>query len=586
MKTSRRLAAGAAVGLFGVLILFRGLYGRDPATAIWGGSGEQNLIYWILEWGHHVLGERWDWLDFWHANAFYPHAHSLAFSESLLSAQVLYTPLRLAGLGPLPAMHLTLALTCLFAAALSYRALCRIGGFTSLEIAAVVYVSHFGLSMTAFLGPHLQLFGFQSAPPFFLYLYLYLRDWRAGDLLAACLAYAAGACFSAYTAPMIAVAGAIVAAPLLVRACVSQGIGRVARGVAVALPVAAVFAAVLYLVQFRHYARIGAQMPMDYSAEAPFYSAKLSSLFSLPSPTSLWYARDRYAWGQWEYAYFPGWAVMRLSGLYAAAACVTAIVARRTGRCGAREASGRVPRMLSWYAAGLFAVCWLLSLGPLIVVAGRAVPGPFAAILRAAPPLAALRAPGRFGMLIGLPLALLAVCALRVYCRGWVRHALGILVFAAFVIESLPAVGVGRFSIPHRGVYERLGPHVAAGEPLLVLPAARRDLMQTVRLRMAHLTASTLHWGRIVTGHGSRETRELARLSELDRDFQAGDAGFDELARLGGSLGISKVLVFPRDYAVEQRRQIEQYLAGLPPGRIVLPGGEGVLFTLPGAGDL
>ena len=77
-------------------------------------------------------------------------------------------------------MYLTFAGFFLLGVFLTSKALNRLGCFSVVERAVIVYGAHFCLCMTAFLG-HYQLFAFQLAPPFFLYLYLYLTRWRFAD---------------------------------------------------------------------------------------------------------------------------------------------------------------------------------------------------------------------------------------------------------------------------------------------------------------------------------------------------------------------------------------------------------------------
>ena len=99
---------GLAVGLLGTLLLFNDLWGKDWSATLWGGKYDPRFLYWTFQWGHHALFERWDWLGYFNANIYYPTEASLAFADPVLSAMVLFSPLRWIGVQPLPAVYLTL----------------------------------------------------------------------------------------------------------------------------------------------------------------------------------------------------------------------------------------------------------------------------------------------------------------------------------------------------------------------------------------------------------------------------------------------------------------------------------------------
>ncbi|NDC36979.1 MAG: hypothetical protein EBZ48_02885, partial [Proteobacteria bacterium] len=205
---------GALVGLFGCAVLFRALLFVDPNTTLWADQFDARLLHWIAEWGYQIIVQRGEPLNFWNAPSFYPHRGTLAYSDSLLSAQLFYSPLRAVGVPSLTALYLTLMGVCLLGCALSMVAIGRIGGFSTIESVLVVFISHFGLSISGYL-PHYQLFGFELAPPFFLFLFLYLRDWRLADLMGLLFCFAFGVCFATYLAPMLVAVAIVVAAPML-----------------------------------------------------------------------------------------------------------------------------------------------------------------------------------------------------------------------------------------------------------------------------------------------------------------------------------------------------------------------------------
>jgi len=94
---SNFLWPGFCVGIFGIFLLFRNLIGIDISTSIWADNFDPMLLKWILEWGYHSLFILNDPANFYNANSFFPHANSFAYSDALLSAQIVYSPLRLMG---------------------------------------------------------------------------------------------------------------------------------------------------------------------------------------------------------------------------------------------------------------------------------------------------------------------------------------------------------------------------------------------------------------------------------------------------------------------------------------------------------
>ena len=139
-------------------------------------------MYWIVNWGYHILFELRQPLSFWNANSFYPNSLTLAYSNSLLGIQLLFAPLRMLGITPLTAIYISLAGISIIGATFTQYALYRTGYFSLSERILITFCAHFSLSMTSFF-IHYQLFGFHFAPPFFLFLFLYLRDLKKRDLV-------------------------------------------------------------------------------------------------------------------------------------------------------------------------------------------------------------------------------------------------------------------------------------------------------------------------------------------------------------------------------------------------------------------
>jgi len=168
-KFASSLGLGLAVGLLGITLLFKELVFAKESSVLWANDFDPKLIYWIVNWGYHVLWEIKQPFEFWNANSFYPNHTTLAYSDSLLGLQFLFTPLRLLGIAPLASLYISLASICLIGSAFTYRGLYRTGYFSPAEAVLIAFSAHFGLNVINFAN-HYQLFGFQLAPPVIIYL--------------------------------------------------------------------------------------------------------------------------------------------------------------------------------------------------------------------------------------------------------------------------------------------------------------------------------------------------------------------------------------------------------------------------------
>ena len=65
---------------------------------------DTNLIVWIFE-RNYIALKSFDLMNFWNASSFYPYSNTLAYSDSMISGQLFYFPLRLIGLEPLTCIY-------------------------------------------------------------------------------------------------------------------------------------------------------------------------------------------------------------------------------------------------------------------------------------------------------------------------------------------------------------------------------------------------------------------------------------------------------------------------------------------------
>ncbi len=564
---------GALIGLFGAALLFREWWLSGTRNAsLWANDFDPKLIYWIVNWGYHILFEQRDWANFWNANSFYPNIATLAYSDSLLSLQLFFIPLRALGIPPLASMYLALGAVCVVGAALTKHALDRLGYFSTAEATFITFAAHFGLSMVSFFN-HYQMFGFQLAPPFFLFLYIYLRDLNYKDLLIVCSLFSIGVCFATYLAPMLLILSSFMCVPLVAKQIKLLGIrtliGRVGPG-GIIIPV--IFAVVLYWVQIAPYVQVLKSLPKPPFEEMVTYSANFDSIFHDFSIYSIWYGHKNYSiFGQWEYAFSPG--VLLLSFgfgylLLLAGSQVKRVIAAfgRPGRFhGTRTGTDRheIEPALILFMVILLVSCIVLSWGPFIKT-NHSVRLPFYYLARIVPGLDNVRAPGRFGIFVGFPLAIFSIAFIRFFStdrskRTWLL--LGMFAFA--VVEAFPTYPIFPFLIDKQGIYQWVSKAIQPGTPLLELPVLGTDNLGTIQLAMQQLDGSTIHWGKLVAGYGAKTSPQYNDLLQLDKQIQNGHSDLTEVFKFGMKYRISYYLIHIDRYdfnvAEEWRRVFRRF---------------------------
>ncbi len=547
MESHTKDTAGAAIlrgltaGLLGVLALFHSLLGKEVSQTLWADNYDARLLHWIAGWGYKAIVEFRSLRAFWDAPSFYPHAQSLAFSDSLLTAQFFYTPLRLAGVEAFAALYTTLAAICVAAAVLSAVALQRIGGFSRVEQLLILYVSHFGLSISGYL-PHYQLFGFQFAVPFLLFLYLVFRDWKGSDLVSCVFCFCAGTGIATYVAPMLTALGLVLVVGQLTSEDSRQ---RFLRGFQ-SLRLSSVLGALLLLAallffQLLPYAQALTQLPKQTSDEAALYSAHLTSLL-IPAfgGNSLWYAPGDIAqFGAAERAFFPGCLLAFGLSFF--------LFLRAGTRWGflstnAKSEIGIEPGFIH-YLTLLLLAGFVLALGPYFAP-WKWFKLPFWFISWIVPGLERVRAPGRFGIVLGLPAVCLTICFLRSLSLSSTALQRTLWVFGILVLfETLPAYRTFTFERDPKQTYRRLATLIAPGTPIIQLPVAGADPLRTVQRTTEQLHGTLIHGGKIISGYGASTTAEATSLAKLDLRLQRGLARPRDLARFAKSLAISWIVI-------------------------------------------
>lgn len=543
---------GIACGVFGLLILFRGLIDVKLSSSLWADGFDPNLIYWILEWGHHSLFQSGSLSNFWNANQFFPHLNSLAYSDSFLTAQIFYSPLRFLGFSPLEALYGFLFSITILGCILTDIALVRVGGFNNFERCLIIYIAHFSMCITNFL-VHYQLFAFQLAPSFLLFYYLFLRDLDGKILVFLSLIFFLAVGVSTYFAPML---GSVVLLTSWVAfkkikseyfsTTLINGIKKTINqiGLLNSLITTSILIA-LYKVQLEPYLKLFNKLPTQDLLETASYSAKLWSLFTQASTSSFIYKPFDFQNGYWEYSYFPGIILLStlLIGIY------KFIIFRKNPYHVLKNSDYQ----LLYFLFFIILISYLLSIGS--KTGNIYLPGYL--ISKIIPGFASIRAPGRFGMLLSLPIAILSVYVLRYFFDQHVKNMffkntkyvfLVIFYLILVVFDSLLDSKIIKFEISHQGFYQNSKKYISEGEPTLVLPLAKEGHIETILNFMDQMKGSTFHYGWIVAGYGSRSTSEVNKFVDLDRGYQNGKNSVEELILEAKHIGIRKIIIFPEDY--------------------------------------
>ncbi|MBX7143368.1 MAG: hypothetical protein K1X79_02870 [Oligoflexia bacterium] len=529
-----RLPIALIVGVLGTALLFHSLLGQPFSSTLWADNYDARLLSWIAEWGYQVIVVRGSPLDFWNAPSFYPHTGTLAYSDSLLSLQLLYTPIRLLGAAPLTALYLSLALLCVAACMLSASAMSRLCKFGPIETALALLVLHFGLSIVGYL-PHYQLFGFQLAAPFFLYTFLWIRDAQPKDLFVAALLFVLATCMAAYLLPMLVTLALICLLPFFIQSLRARGIAAQLRPLGSVWGVLIVTLLItLYLAQVRHYLRLEkSTIAVSSYSEAWLYSGKPWSLI-LPAKggNSLWYTPPPHKarFGDAERAYFPGYLVLALFSFG---------IIRASKSSSFSEFSPHTSAFLLF----LFVSAFVLALGPYV----HSFRMPFFYLGHIVPGLEHVRAPGRFGILLSLPLAIFAAAGLAqlrssLKASGksaWICGLVALLV----LVELVPSYRTFHFDSDADGAYKSLAKLLPAASPIIELPIAGGDNLKSISRITEQLHGTLIHGGRVFVGYGAKNSPEAEALAYLDLKLFRGKARFRDIIHFAEQHGVSHIIV-------------------------------------------
>lgn len=451
---------------------------------------------WRLSWIAHHL---WHPGNLFDGNIFWPDKRTLAYSDAVLLQGILGAPFIAMGVPPMAVVNgltiLALASSAFFAYLLAHR-------LTGHRGAAIVAGLVFAFS--SYRRVHLNHLELQWAQwmPLALWAWHRLLDTgRMRDGLLCALAIALQVLSSLYYAMFLAIGLAVIAVVTLV-----SRRGRIAGPALVGLTAGAVVVAAIAAAY---------RVPYDYARERlGDRSVEETSRYSARPHNFLTVTRDSLLYrdvlsheGEGETELFPGVTPVLLAG----AALVPPITATAIA-----------------YGATL-GVSADLALGP----NGFLYPG----LRERIGSLKALRAPGRFGILVQLALGVLASLGLARMARRWPRAGGWLIAAACVLIVAEYATGpldVQRLPVKPSPVYRWL-----ATEPKLVTLELPTPPPQALPYADPfYMYASTWHWQPLVNGYSGHYSRRYLDIVEVMPELPD-DAAVEELTRRG----VQRILV-------------------------------------------
>ncbi len=471
-------------------------------------DSDPGLVMWTISWVNHALMTQP--LDLFAANAFYPSAGSLSFSEHAFGLAVLVFPWSWFSANPVVPYNLLFLLTY-FASAAGMYALCWY--YTRSRAASFIGGLIFGFCFfRAHHFGHLTLIANQWFP-FLILIFHKLRERFAWWPAALWVALFVLQCLTNwYNAAFITlILTWIMAADFIRQRWNLRAFGRFA--------LCGVLAAVLILPFYIPYSRHPA--PDDYS-ENEIFSADLMTYFDPPFNTMLGrYLEnsDRWIWG--EKSIFIGFLPFLMA--------IAGILAGR-GRC------------LIWTYCSLGAIALVLSLGPTGLNLGGWMP--IAHLYDLLPPIGKLRATARFSVIVVFCVAVLAALFLsRIRHAKWWLPPVTLIVLLEFYpvgFDWNPAT-VAAFEPRPVDIWLREQNTPESGKVVLELPDySGTDLWFR---ESAYMLYSTQHWMKLVNGYTRYYPADYLERFRLYSRFPA-----EEAIEAMKSIGVDYVVVHSEEY--------------------------------------
>jgi len=516
--------------------LLQSFAGAIPSSRVGSDPGIQAFI---LGWDWHALTAHP--FRLFDPPIFYPERNALTYMDHLLGETLTAAPVLALG-GSVPAAYNFLFLVSFAASAWAVYRLVRLLGVSRAGACLGGFLFAFSPYRYANLDVLNQL-QTQFLPLGLWFALKFLRKYRARDLAGAAACLVAQVYFGWYYAYHLALALTLLVLVTLLGRSLEPG--RVMRGRSA---VVAAMSVLLIVPVTLPYAREHAVLTEFRRSlgECALYSADVLDYLKLNRNAVLTSWVPFAAGAQ---SYWPGLATVLLGAL---------------GAGGIRWRSGGPAVAAGAYFLALSATSFLVSLGPILQVAGTRIwiPLPYAALYYIVPGFSGMRAPARFAVLVLLGLAVLAGLGyerLRQRIRGrlpW--RAVSLSLFAGSVVFAWPGpLSTIDLDAPTRmpRVYAWLA-RQPRSEPILELPVPTREAEESE-------TDSIRQFWLLYHGH-PRLDGTSGFVSRRYRSFRAAIQSFPSEGALqaAGGTGARLIVVHFADYAPARREALRAKIRG------------------------
>jgi len=541
------------------LLFFRFFLEEKGMNVFWNDNFDSRLILWIFERNYLSLTNL-PLSEFWNANQFYPTQGSLAFSDSIIAGQIIYLPMRLAGFSPLESLYITFFVIIFISTYLIVLIGNSIISLRIFEWLIFCFICQLSLTTTNFLN-HYQLFAFQLAPAFFLLVYSTLINFTGRKLVGLTVLFIAISSFATYFAPMSVAIGLIIIVSTAFRD--RQMVIISAKKLMAnpkALLISTILLGVFFYIQLLPYVEILKDLPRQNMAETKVYSAKLLSLFNAPSPASEIYKASVIN-GYWEYSYFPGFVI-----LFGAILGILCTLNQNQGRY----------EFISYFMLVMSCAALILSFGPYFEASlfgsSITVPLPFYLITKIVPGFENIRAPGRFGSFLSLPLAYFFIVGLRSLHLKKYSNFLLVTALALLIYDSRITANIfPNKPVDNESFYNQARHIIEYRDPTLILPLHKPSHIETILgyINQLHISNETGAW--VVAGYGAKSTDILGRYTSLSRELMNKKTSLNDVFCQAREDGIINIIIDLKPFLIERTGQnICGFKVALNVGNLVL----------------
>jgi len=203
----------------------------------------------------------------------------------------------------------------------------------------------------------------------------------------------------------------------------------------------------------------------------------------------------------------------------------------------------------------LFTLCIFLTWGPFFKWNNIVYPEikfPYYYLLKVFPGLDNIRAPGRFGMFISLPLSIFIVALVQIiFTSTKLKNLIVITLLVAVIIESLPSYDIYQLSTDPQGVYQKIAEIDLSEAPLIELPVKTEAHFATLHNILDQLVGSTYHWNKLFVGYGSKFPDEYYNFLRIDKQIQDYETTPRRMFNFGIRYGVTNYLIHLDEYDQE-----------------------------------